>query len=121
MQSVEVEKIALNGLNIKVKRQVNGDIDWMDYIKVDSEEEAIEMDENISDINVSTPWNILVKDVVFEKISLAFEDSAVKPNVKSDLNELNLYAQNVTLLGQEPFAYQMDMLINETIGTYIDQ
>ena len=114
IQSVEVEKIALKGLNVKVKRHGNGDIDWIEYIKMDSSEKAVEVDENQSVQNATSPWDVVVRDVAFEKIALSFEDSAVRPSVKSGLKELNLYAHNVTLLGQEPFVYEMNMLVNET-------
>lgn len=112
-KSVDVEKIALKGLLVKVKRQSNGEIDWIDYVQVASIE-SDGLDENVSEGNISTPWDVVVRDVAFEKISLAFEDRAIKPNVSSDLNELNIYAQDVTLLGEVPFSYQMNMLINRT-------
>lgn len=113
MQSVDIEKVALKGLSIKVKRQSGGEIDWLEYVKVNTTE-VKQVDENISAENNYTPWDVLVRNVAFEKISLAFEDRAVTPNVLSDLNELNLYAQDVTLIGKMPFSYQMNMLINKT-------
>ena len=115
IQSADIKKIGLNGLNIKVKRQKNGEIDWLEYIKVDSPK-TVKVDKNISESNISEPWNVLIRDVAFEKISLSFKDEAIKPKVISDLNELNLYAQDITLLGETPFSYQMNMLINKMTG-----
>jgi len=114
IQSVDVEKIGLIGLNVKVKRQKSGEIDWSEYIKVDSSKTVnVNVDENLSEPTISEPWNVLIRDVAFEKISLAFKDEAIKPKVISDLNELNLYAQDITLLGETPFSYQINMLINK--------
>ena len=112
MQSVDIEKIGLRGLSVQVKRQKSGEIDWLEYIKVDSPK-SVNVDENISESKIAEPWSVVVQDVAFEKISLLFKDEAVKPNVESDLNELNLYAQDITLLGETPFSYQMNMLINK--------
>ena len=113
IKSVDIEKIGLNGLNIKVKRQKNGEIDWLNYIKVDAKQSA-QVDENSSEVKSTKPWSVVVQDVALEKIVVRLKDEAVKPNVQSDINELDLYAQDVTLLGDKPFSYQMNMLINRT-------
>mgnify|MGYP003894059003 CR=1 FL=1 len=36
----------------------------------------------------------------------------IKPSVKNTLDELNIFAQSVTLEGKEPLAYQMDLRVN---------
>ena len=113
-RSVHVTKIGLDSLNIKAKRDENAQIDWLEYIQVEGSDEVNETEEIKSESNVTTPvWDVLVDDVSLEKIALDFQDEAVKPAVQSKLNEFNLYAQNITLLGEKPFAYQINMLLND--------
>ena len=117
LQSVHIEKIGLNELNIKAKRDENSQIDWLEYIKMQGSEETVVAEETQVESNVtavpSAPWNVLVNDVVIEKIAIDFQDEAVKPAVRSTLNEFNFYAQNITLAGKEPIEYQLNMLVND--------
>jgi len=113
-RSVHVSKIGLDSLNIKAKRDENGEIDWLEYIKVEGSEDTDEREDIKSESNVTLPpWNLLVDNVSLEKIALEFQDNAVKPAVQSKLNEFNFYAQEVTLVGEKPFTYQLNMLLND--------
>ena len=111
-RSVHVAKIGLDTLEIKAKRDENGEIDWLEYIKTqgaESETKAVEVESNVT----SPTWNVVVEDVALEKIALDFEDKGVKPTVNSKVNEFNLYAQNITLAGKEPLKYQLNILAND--------
>ena len=109
--SVMVENIALNGLKVKVKRSKNSKIDWLEYIKMNTSDENIS---NSPTTKEEAPaWDVLIKDIALEKISLDFKDSAIKPSVTTDINELNFYAKEVTLLGEKAFTYDMNIKINE--------
>ena len=113
-RSVHVTKIGLDSLNIKAKRDENSQIDWLEYIKVAGSDEEIEGENVSSESNVtSPPWDVLVDDILLEKIAVDFQDEAVKPSVKSKINEFNLYAQDITLAGEKPFAYQLNILVND--------
>lgn len=110
-QDIHVEKIALKSLYAKVKRATDKNLDWIEYIKFNSatqvEEEKVE--EATED---KKPWKLLVDALSLEKIKIDFEDKGVKPNLNNTLNELNIYAQNITLDGEEALDYQMDLLLN---------
>ena len=111
-QNARIDKIALNSLDIKAKRSKDGNIDWLDFIKMDSG--AVETDKaSPSESSESKPWDVLIDDISLENIQVKFEDSGIKPNVNTSLDELNIYAQNVTAEGNKPFDYQMDMRMNE--------
>ena len=114
VHSVHVAKIGLDSLNIKAKRDENSQIDWLEYIKVVGSDEISESEEIQQESNITAPiWDVLIDDVSLEKIAIDFQDEAVKPVVKSKLNEFNLYAQDITLAGEKPFAYQLNMLLND--------
>ena len=114
VRSVHVTKIGLDSLNIKAKRDENGEIDWLEYIKVDGSEGVSAAQEVPVESNVSSVvWDVLIDDVSLEKIALDFQDKAVNPAVQSKLNEFNLYAQDITLAGEKPFAYQLNILLND--------
>jgi len=112
-QDVHLKKIALNSLDIKVVRDKKGNIDWLKYIKVASKEtEQKEQEEVKQEIK---PWNILVDEIALENIQANFADNGIRPKVNTTLNELNIYAQNVTLLGEKPLNYQINLLLNDKL------
>ena len=111
-QSVEIDKVKLYGLKVKVARDAKGVIDWLEYTKVNGKKESV-VDTNATK-EPSAPWNVLVKDVALEKIALEFKDKGIKPQVTTQLNELNLYAQEITLDGKKPFNYTMNLLLNKS-------
>ncbi len=113
-QSVHVTKIGLDELSIKAKRNLNGEIDWLEYIKVEGSDEIAEIEPSQVESNVTSPaWNVLVDDISLEKIAINFQDKAVEPSVESNINEFNLYAQNITLSGEKAFDYQLNILVND--------
>ncbi|MCD4668372.1 MAG: DUF748 domain-containing protein, partial [Sulfurimonas sp.] len=113
VQKIHLKDISLNSLYIKAKRDKNGDIDWLEYIKVtpDIKEKEQKIEQKIKENPL--PWNILIDKIALEKIKVDFDDSGVKPKVKTALNELNLYLQNITLDGKKPLSYQMNLVLNE--------
>jgi len=119
LQEVHIPKLGLDTLHVRVQRGSKGRIDWLDYIKVKSAKE----DENITlSSEAEEPkqestkeWSVVVDTVALQKIKVDFTDYSVKPSVKSNLHELNLYAQNVSLAGEQNLDYQLDMRINKAL------
>lgn len=112
-QDVHLDKLALDSLHIKAKRDEIGNIDWLEYIKINSDSTEVLEPEVKEDVKKdSQPWKVLVDNISLEKIRLDFADKGIKPNVNTSLNELNIYAQNLTLDGAKPFDYQMNLTLN---------
>lgn len=109
-QHMSVEKVLLNGLKIDAKRYKNGDIDWIKYLEVAPQKESKKKLQHKD----KHPWKIMIKDINLENISLKFDDEELIPSVKTQVNKLNIYAQDVTLAGEKPFSYQINMLLNKT-------
>ncbi len=107
-QSVHIGKVSLDSLHVKVKRDSSSKIDWLEYIKTEIKEQNTTEQES-----TSKPWSVRVDDIALQKIKVNFSDEAVKPKVVTKLDEMNIYLQNVTLLGEKPFTYQMDLRLNE--------
>ncbi|MEA3371704.1 MAG: DUF748 domain-containing protein [Campylobacterota bacterium] len=115
-RSVHLEKIALASLSLKAKRSESGEIDWLEYIKTEGTVDVNESEELAVDEDASSPeWNLLLDELSLEKIAVDFQDEGVKPAVLSRLNEFNFYAQDITLAGEKPFSYKMNMLINDAL------
>jgi len=112
-QNVHLKKIELDSLYVKVDRDKKGNIDWLEYIKIVSDKKEIEQDIQEEPKTTTKPWYLLVDKIALEKIKLDFNDNGVQPRVNTALNELNIYAKNVTLLGEEPIKYQMNLLLND--------
>ena len=112
-QKVNVEKIGLDNLKVQVKRDRNGDIDWLEYIKTNfASSEAVE---EPKDQNVTTPWDLKVDVIAFENIGLEFDDKGVYPKVVTELNDLDIYLENVTLAGKEAIPYRFNLELNKRL------
>jgi len=111
LQSVDVKNIILNDLYIKAKRDLKGNIDWIEYLKSDNKK--TDMNTTKKDDKKSKPWHVGIEDIALKKIKVDFHDDAIKPAVDTNLDEFNLYLQNVTLSGETPLTYQMDMRLND--------
>jgi uncharacterized protein involved in outer membrane biogenesis len=114
LQDVHIANITLNSLAANAVRDARGTIDWLEYVKVDMPNAA-----QIEDVNASLsqeeqkPWTLLVDKVSLEKIKADFYDKGINPQVNTKLNEFNFYAQNITLAGEKPFSYNLNMKLND--------
>jgi len=107
-QDVAIEKLGVYGLNIKAKRNENKVIDWLTYLQVHSAQKSVKK------VKKSKPWNVILHKLSLEKIAFIFEDRAIFPNVNSEVDDLNLYANNITLDGQRALDYNMSLQVNKT-------
>ncbi|MFK5938481.1 MAG: DUF748 domain-containing protein [Sulfurimonas sp.] len=111
-QNVHIEKVGLDTLDVHVKRDKAGNIDWQEYIKISSDESnKIAQEDNST--KSAKPWSVVLDAIALENIALNLEDASVKPNVTSKINSLNFYAQNIKLDATKAFPYQLDMLMND--------
>ena len=118
-QKVHVGKVALNGLRLVAQREPDGGIDWSRYVRVERNEsksseplrnESVENNQSVQ----SKPWDLLVSNLYLENIALIFNDTFIQPNVTSSIEELKLHAQDITLLGENPFAYNLSLKLNNS-------
>ncbi len=107
-KDVQIRSVTLDALAIKVKRESDSKIDWIEYIKTNFVEQNATKEKEISE-----PWSLLIKKVALENISVNFDDNAIKPKVNTNLDELNIYLKNVTLKGEQPFSFKIDTKIND--------
>jgi uncharacterized protein involved in outer membrane biogenesis len=114
-QSVDVEKVSLDGLSVLAKRNKESKIDWIKYVEVQQDNNiSKELVKETEELNLKPkPWSVNLKDVSLENINLKFEDGAVFPRVDTQVSKLNFYAQNITLLGEKAFTYEMNMQLNK--------
>lgn len=111
--SVSIDKIILDNLQVKSQMDKTGVIDWVGYIETNFTNEN---EQNISkETNKSNPWNISIEAVSLKNIAFDFKDASVVPSVLTRVNNFNLDMKNVTLLGEKPFSYEMQFLMNEAM------
>jgi len=117
-QTVIIDKIFLNNLNIDAKRNKKGQIDWLEYAKINTtQKEELQSENNATK---AKPWSVLLHNLDLENISANFEDKGIYPNVTTKLNALNIHAKDITLAGDKPFDYNLDLLINDTFRCSAD-
>jgi len=112
IQDVKIKQIALDSLSVKVSRDEKGEIDWVKFIEFKSDANTSSTEES----NNTKPWNVVLEDLKLTNIKADFYDKGINPQVDTKLNTLNLYAQNITLAGVTPLAYQLDMRLNEKLS-----
>jgi hypothetical protein len=106
-QKVDIKKVHLDGLDVKVKKDKDNKIDWRYYTKVKTDTKTDDV--NKSD---SAKWDVLVELLALEGINIEFLDKYIRPNVKNNIKNLNIYAKNITLDNQEALNYDINMHIN---------
>lgn len=108
-QTLFVKDVFLESLNANVERNEKGDIDWNGYFNSgEPSGEETQKEDNAS------AWSVVVQRVGLKKIGASFKDSSIKPSVATKLNSLNAEIKNITLLGEEPIAYALDLVLNES-------
>ncbi|MFA6196091.1 MAG: DUF748 domain-containing protein [Sulfurimonas sp.] len=114
-KTIHIQKIDLDSLSAMLKRDAKAKIDLLENIKTIK----INFDANpqvSSDTNASTPWSMVIDAIALQKIKVAFKDETINPSVLTAINDLNLFLQNVTLEGNEPLLYQLNMNANKDLN-----
>ncbi|PLY15829.1 MAG: hypothetical protein C0628_01895 [Sulfurimonas sp.] len=111
IQYVYIPNIDLYSLTATVKRDKNGDVDWVGYLK--NQQEIPEKKQDKKQEGNPVLWNVFAKNITLKKIGVDLKDSSVIPSVHTKLNELNIALNNVTLSGEKPFLYDINFLIND--------
>ena len=120
-QEGTIEKIALNGLRIKVKRDAKSEIDWLGYLKTKSSADHNKTtSKSAKKPQATQAWRLSLATLDLQKIAVVFDDEAIKPKVRTTVDELDLYAEDLTLAGIKPFNYKIKVLLNQKTDCYID-
>ncbi len=90
IQKINIEKISLDDLRIEAKRNKNMNINLFSFVNK-------KPDTNVEATNTVTPWNVNIIDIALEKIKINFLDEGIRPSVNANLDEINLYANNIYL------------------------
>jgi len=106
---VNVENLVLSDLKLDIKMDDTGKIDWLKYIKTNFKD----ADKNSSKSEKTKRWDVTLKNITLKDIGGNFEDKSIYPSVLSKLNSLDIDMKNVTLLGEKPFSYKMQFLVND--------
>lgn len=110
---VQIDEVLLSSLDIKIARDTDAKIDWLDYIKVDTQEVAKEEQEKQEGQAEQKPWDVTLDKIDLKKIALNFRDAGVEPEVDTQLNEMNIYLKDLTLSGIKPLSYKLNLRVNE--------
>jgi len=106
---IHLYNLGVDGLDIQIKKDQIGDIDWVKYIKINTKEEI--KDENKTK---SIKWNFILDRLSLEDINLEFNDKSLTPIVTNKVKKLNIYANNITLENEIPIKYQLNTLLNNS-------
>jgi len=119
-QKVHIEKTGLYGLHVKAVRSADGKLDWLEYLKTEGADANRTQQSATQKNQVVKPWDVRLDSLALQKISLHFRDKVVEPNVVTTLNEVNIYAQDISLAGEKPFSYHIQANINKSASCDIN-
>lgn len=112
---LSVKDVFLDSLNAKVERNAKGEIDWSGYFKSsEPSSEDIKKEDNAS------KWSVVVESVELKNVAASFKDSTVNPSVISKINSLDAEIKNITLLGEKPMTYALDLVLNKSATCRLD-
>jgi len=109
---IHIDTISLENLHVDAKRNKKSQIDFLQYVKLNTEKKATK--KLVKTPIEKKPWSISLKELDLKNISANFEDKGVSPQVRTKLNALNIYAKDITLAGEKPFAYRLSLLLNDS-------
>ena len=116
-QYVDIGKLGLHGLHIRVKRYKDKVVDWVQYLQVKVSESQVNKKEQKvktkNEAKEAISWNVALHTLSLEKIALEFKDEAIRPNVITKIDELDIFANDITLEGEKPFNYNLTIQLNE--------
>lgn len=110
-KNIYISDITANKVFINMLRDKRGKIDWLKYLKIDTKSKPKKKQKK----GLSLPWKIFVKKIALERAVVDFRDKKIKPNVRTKINNLDLYIKNFTLAGNKPLDYKLNMLINNNM------
>jgi len=117
-ESIGFANLTLNGLDVRVQRNANQEIDWTKYIALKGKVEKPE--KKTTPKKDTKNWKFKLDHIKMEKISVLFLDGAIRPKVTTKLNRIDINATDITLLGKKPLHYRVNMLLNDSTKCNID-
>ena len=112
LKSIDIKNIELNSLFANIKRDSNGKLDWVDFLKTNFTKEDKKLKKDKED---TRKWNVSLNKLSLEKITAKFEDSYVKPKVTTKVNDLNIHIQNFILGSKKEFQYDLNLFVNKDL------
>ncbi len=114
LQDVYIKSVELEQLSAEIKRDKEGKIDWIGYLKPNAPATAEKVSQQeTKTVQKSNDWSLKIDTVSLKKIAANLNDESVQPSVKTKLNELSIGLKNVTLAGEEKFFYDIELLLND--------
>ncbi|MDF1878034.1 DUF748 domain-containing protein [Sulfurimonas sp. SAG-AH-194-C20] len=95
-QSVNIDKIGLEGLSVHVKRSKDKNIDWLRYTEIKYDTTTTTKEQKSG-----APWSVDIRDVALENIKLAFIDEGMKEASTTSIEKVNIYAQAISIKTEE--------------------
>ena len=109
-QSLHVKSIGLESLHVKVAREKDGSIDWMEYIKSNTPSEEKNVEQNSKE--KSTPWNLLIEEIALKSAKVSFDDKTISKSVKTLLDDIDIDIKDVNSKQNTKLKYKISARLN---------
>ena len=111
VQEVHIPHAGIKSLVFNAKRNKDGTIDWMHYLKLDTNKQKSVKAEDKA-VKEDKEWSVVLEDLALDDINIAFVDKNIEPNVRSSIDKLAMDVKNITLAGREPLSYDLSFFLN---------
>jgi uncharacterized protein with PQ loop repeat len=94
---INISKIAINDLDVKVKRLKNGKIDWLSYVKINKKKEDLQ--ESVKENNTSkrNPLLLNIANISLASSNITFKDEALHSEPINSINDININLHDINL------------------------
>lgn len=110
-QSVAVQKVTLDGLEVEAWMSPGGAIN-LDQLLAFEPDGDLPPAQAAQPAAPARPWQVTVGDVELANAAIAFEDRTLTPAARFDLQPLNLRVSDVSLDMSRPLPVRLDAVIN---------
>ncbi|MCX6077591.1 MAG: DUF748 domain-containing protein [Campylobacterales bacterium] len=100
-QEITIEKVSLRSLHATLERDKNGVINWIKYLKSESEKSE-----------KKSEYTFLLKHAQLSDSELTFDDKTVVPSAKTDIDKISLSANNISSKKEDRIQYTLSLRVN---------
>jgi len=114
-KKVAIPYAGIKGLMLHAVRKEDASIDWMHYLNIDTNKTQTEEHNSSTGKDAANDaWDLRIANLALDAINIRFDDRFIQPPRTSSIDKLSLQMQNITLLGEEALAYQLEFFLNKT-------
>lgn len=117
-QEVAIDFISVDGLQVEVKTDKNGNIDWVSLLEIKSDNDKTEESKKDITKEPKQPFLLQIEKFILSNSSVGFEDGALEAKPKMIFDNINMEVNKIDSQENTTLDYALSMRINQS-GTLV--